>query len=423
MQGNKSKDAFDFVIASYRILLRKAKPRFELKKELRQLAKEYGRFVVIRQTLEHDYEIIFAKEKGYLLGESVQEHFKSSKNFIFCEQLEETEDCALVIVRGGAVVTGMVVNKNNVPEELTLTLSEEIKYDIYLYGQDIPFTEKAEEGKFSFPPQQINTFNHVSESVLNRLTKSKSLYLLPVDQAIKKSTIGKNPFVPLIVLGVIAVIGYTYWRIFVYQPPVTEIKIVKVIMPNPYKDYKSALESPDPGKVMMLYLNNLRPYSLLNGWKITKFETSKLSLKTINFSFIRKKGLFSELAAQVRANSKMKLSLKGRNVLATLDLSSKFPPNRTAPKYIWRINKASATFADRLLSRLDNFTVTPKQSKSVGVFVKTQYNVAYTDWSIDQLAMMAATLYQLPITMTAFKAGQSSNGLWSGTITVEMIGN
>src|SRR5258706_12802884 len=95
-------DGERFVIPSYRDTL-SAKKSNLLKKEILLLSESYGAFATVIKKNAQQYEVAFSPDTGYLLGETVWQHFKRPFDLIYCEIIPNTSEAILVIVKSGSV--------------------------------------------------------------------------------------------------------------------------------------------------------------------------------------------------------------------------------------------------------------------------------------------------------------------------------
>ena len=95
-------DGEHFVIPSYREVL-SAKQKSVLKKDILLLSQSYGEYITLQRKSPVQYEVAFSPDTGYLLGETVWQHFKRPADLIYCEAIPGTTEAILVIVKAGSV--------------------------------------------------------------------------------------------------------------------------------------------------------------------------------------------------------------------------------------------------------------------------------------------------------------------------------
>jgi hypothetical protein len=140
-------DGERFVIPSYRDVL-KAKQKTQLKKEILALSKSHGEYITMQKKGPNQYELAFSSDTGYLLGESIWQHFNRPVDMIYCEAIPNSTDAILVIVKSSAVYLDGSFPLDSIPEELIIFLTQQNNFEIYIYG-DVPISQTHEIGKFS----------------------------------------------------------------------------------------------------------------------------------------------------------------------------------------------------------------------------------------------------------------------------------
>lgn len=171
-------DDVEFVVLTYRELLTAATPSM-MKREIQLLATENGQYVKCFQR-EQGVETVFSKDKGYLLAESVWDFFGKPDNLIYCEELPNGTQAALVVIRGGTVFLDTEVNLRNIMDELMALTLGSTAYKIKLFG-DLPIGEDSSQ--FQFPSQNVSTLEYLDSSVFLALTPKAEYALGTVKQA------------------------------------------------------------------------------------------------------------------------------------------------------------------------------------------------------------------------------------------------
>src|SRR5579862_3627590 len=149
-------DGERFIIPTYRDVLSAKKPSL-LKKEILLLAANYGEYITLQKKGNFQYEVAFSPEAGNLLGETVWHFFKRPRDLIYCEEIPNTTDVILVIVKSGSVYLDGSFPADSVPEELIVFQTQQNNFEIYTYG-DVPISETAEPGKFAFDTTSVKSF-------------------------------------------------------------------------------------------------------------------------------------------------------------------------------------------------------------------------------------------------------------------------
>src|SRR5262245_59869678 len=180
-------DGERFVIPSYRDVLT-VKQKNQLKKEIVLLSQSYGEYITLQKKSPTQYEVAFSPDTGYLLGESIWQHFKKPNDLIYCEAVANTTEAILVIVKSGSVYLDGSFPVDSIPEELIIFLTQENNFEIYTYG-DVPISAEAEAGKFSFEPNSVKSFTRLDKPVFPTLPLYKVYQLQLVDPVLRSQGI------------------------------------------------------------------------------------------------------------------------------------------------------------------------------------------------------------------------------------------
>src|SRR3990167_5154520 len=236
-------DGTEFVMQAYRELVTAEKKNL-ISQRVRMLAEQHGQFVRLFKKSYGEYEVVFSREAGYLLGESVKQYFGQAQNLIFCEALPNTPDVLLVVVRGGSVYLDAIVAPKNIRTELMPLLTEEQAYQVIISGL-VPLKQKPANNVFSLPPELVHSFEMLDAPLFPRLPLIRHLHLLSLPLALKAERLNGQPIsMAIIFLTAIIILGIAYW---IFSP-----KKTMPINPTPtsttdlYQVYNQALMTPAP---------------------------------------------------------------------------------------------------------------------------------------------------------------------------------
>ncbi len=196
-------DGERFVIPSYRDTLR-ARSASILKREIQLLSSNYGEYITLQKKAADRYEAAFSTDTGYLLGESIWNFFKRPADMIYCEQVPNTTEAILVIVKSGTVYLDGMFAIDSIPEELVIFKTQSNHFQIFTFG-DVPISEHPEDEKFSFDVGSVELFSQLDSPVFATLPLYKNYHLEIVDIVLKNQGIGVFPAKQL--LGVVVIFG------------------------------------------------------------------------------------------------------------------------------------------------------------------------------------------------------------------------
>src|SRR6185312_4573646 len=158
-------DGTSFVIQPYRESLSLTSTGL-LKKELYLLGQNYGGYSRIFRQPDGRFEAVFSRDPGYLLGETVWQHFGKPYDLLYCEALDgESQQALVVVVRGGSVYLDAKIPYANLAEELAPLQAGTGTFVVYTQG-DVPLSKNVEPGKFSLDPARVKSFTRLTKGIL-----------------------------------------------------------------------------------------------------------------------------------------------------------------------------------------------------------------------------------------------------------------
>ncbi len=409
-------DGTDFAVYTYRELLN-AKSASLLRQEIQLLQQDNGDFARFFPQPDGDYEAVFAKERGFLLGETVWEHFDQPDDLIYCEALPNGRDAILVVVRAGQVYLDAELPIINLPDEFASLVAGENQYNIYVHG-DVPLAEEASDDAFAFDEENVKSFTLLEEPAFASITAYEEYELLPVSEAIAELNLGKGklPFYIAAVIAAVAV-GYLVYDVMKPAPAPTPTVAVKRKAAPPtqvYAAYKSALQTPSPSKILVELAMNAQQMHTIPGWepKTMSFDGSKYLVNLKSFG-----GSTDILLAWVK-DTHANLQVEGNS--ASITIPSKIS-NRVAPTKIYNERDLVSMLYDRMKQIIPTGGVslgvaTPKKS-----FVEVPLTISYSDISTDILMLFAQELQGLPIVLQTFNTS-INDGLLHGSFTILILG-
>lgn len=404
-------DGERFIIPSYRDVI-SAKKSSLLKRELLLLSQNYGEYVNLHKKNAEQYEVAFSTEPGYLLGESIWNYFKRPLDLIYCEQIGNTTEAILVIVKSGSVYLDGSFPIDSIPEELVVFRTQQNNFDIYLSGE-IPISQTPEPGKFSFDPASVRSFNILPEPIFQKFPKVKAFQLQLVDTVLAAQGIGVLPLKQIaIALGVFFVI-YFIWDYLSTHKKALPTAIVGVY--NPYQVYFDTLTSPDPVREIYRVYTSINLLYTIPGWVPISLDYSK--------------GKMSVLVRSNGADTKLLFSWAAKNAAAVVVQSDGFyltwninQPFRSTPTTIYQLSDVIGSIIDRL------HTVAPQQELQISnIMDRRSYKemtltVNFSSITPDVFYLIGLQFKNLPLVLTKVSMGMD-NGNLSGSIVLQVLGD
>lgn len=405
-------DGQRFVIPSYRDVL-SAKKTGLLQKEIRLVATSYGEYVTIQKKSATQYEVAFSPEPGLLLGETVWSYFKRPRDLIYCEEIPNTNEAILVIVKSGSVYLDGKFPIDSIPDELIVFQTQNNNFEIYLYG-NVPISKTHEEGKFSFEPSSVKSFNVLDKPAFPKLPLVPQFELQLVDEALKKQGIGVFPIKKVVFFVALIALIWMAWNYFASYKEVLPSAIVSVT--DPYQAYINELISPDPSlEIQEVERDVVRLYSM-PGW-----VPDGVTYKGQEFvASVKSLGARTNILFDWAKNNRAKVLIKTDGFYVSFGAAALL--NRQRPHEIYNIDYVIANLTDKLSYILPGNNLTIGNSINKGKYIKTMLTINFTNIVPTTLGLIGQQLRNLPLILTGVTINFSDEGL-SGTIVLTVLGN
>lgn len=410
----KRSDGAQFVTYSYRELIDSQKASV-FKAEIRQLAANHGDYVRIYKRPNKKYEVVFGRESGILLGESVWEYFGKPQNLIYSEAIGTDGQALLVVVRSGFVYLDINVPIESVADELVGVISDNVKYDIYAYGN--VFSNMDKSRKSPIPPEYINAFKRLEHSAFDALPLDQRLHLQPLELALREISAGTDKIFILASLIVILLIASIWWYFYAEKPakpkPVTVQP--KVTAPAPVIPvYVSALSTPDPALILQEIATVVTKVFFIPGWVATNVDydngnyTIQLKRENGTLEFLQ------DWANQ--QNMQMQLTSNSANLSYRSTLDRRQPPNGLPP-----LQPVLLELIDRLQYLLPDSSMNISAISSIVGSRKTELTIPLTQISTDTLNLLGKELTGYPVELKTANISINESAL-GGTIVLNVLG-
>lgn len=403
-------DGEHFVIPSYRDVL-SAKQKTQLKKDILMLSQSYGDYITLQKKNATQYEVAFSPDTGYLLGESIWHQFKRPMDMIYCEHIANTTEAILVIVKAGSVYLDGRFPVESIPEELIIFLTQQNSFEIYVYG-DVPITEHPEEGKFSFEPSSVASFNILTEPVFPTLPLLKMYQLQLVDQVLKAQGIGVLPITQI--ATVIALLGLGWFGWWFFTKPAAEAPVAEAPKVNPYQRYVDSLTAAPPDAEMNVFLTAINKLASMPGWSPVTVDYLHGSMQVK----VQSAGGSVEALNSWCILNGMTLSIKqdGMYVSGTM-----FTPKRKPPTVIYPLKEVIGTLVDRLARVYPGNKMRLGDFNDRGSYSDTVITLQLTDVTPDLLGLIGEQLNNLPLILQGVTL-TIQNGSINGSLTLQALG-
>lgn len=178
-------DGAVFLIQVYRDRLRHQKAA-RMREKLRHLSDQQGRYVQIFADKGGEVEVCLDKQVGFLLGETIINHFAEHASFIYLEQLKTAGKSLVVVVKDRKVQLDTLVDNESIGSELLPFVASDTDYCLFYAGYDgqlpIAFAGSVVDRIGPMLAQAVSL-----SPLLDALPLNPRLQLVPCEKAIQQS--------------------------------------------------------------------------------------------------------------------------------------------------------------------------------------------------------------------------------------------
>jgi hypothetical protein len=405
-------DGERFVIPSYRDVIT-VKSENALKREILLLSSSYGEYITLQSKGPIQYEVAFSPDAGYLLGESVWNHFKRPLDMIYCEAIPNTTEALLVIVKDGGVYLDGSFPLESISEELIIFLTQQNNFKIFTYG-DVPISETPEEGKFSFEPSSVIAFTRLDKPVFPTLPLLKMYQLQLVDQVLSAHGIGVFPIRKLIIGAVIIGVLWLMWTYMTTQREVVRKIVIQQI--NPYQAYNDIMISPAPVQEINQFLNGLKILFAMPGWSVNEIDYSH-GMTTI---LITSNGSNIQTLQEWANHNGMTIDVNGKGIALAQTISL---TNRPVPSNIYPLKDTLIKFVDGLALVYPGNHLTLGNITNKGAYSSITIKIAIDSLSPAAIGLIGDECKGLPMVLNSISLTMPPDELLTGTISIDVLGN
>lgn len=381
-------DGERFVIPSYRDVI--AKRKNLLKNDILEFSAKYGEYMTLHRRGLAQFELAFSHDAGYLFGECVWYYFKRPPDLVYCEAIPDTMEAYFVIVKEGSVYLDGIFPLENIAEEILVFTTQKNNFEIYVYGE-VPISEQPMEGKFSFEPSSVKSFNVLPEPLFQKLPVMKIYQLQLVDVVLRQQGIGVFPvkylLAVLVALG-LGWMGFTYFTMHKKEMPLAE-----TLPPpsNPFFDFNKQLMSVAPDVEIESVMLAVKRLLSMPGWipiDIT-YNDGKLTAN------VKSLGSELELLYAWAEDNKATIAImpNGFVLMMTLPL----PQKRGVPAKIYPLDRVIMNLIDRIAIVMPGNVVRAANFKFQTVYKQAELRIEIREASPKLLLLIAEQLKDLPL--------------------------
>lgn len=377
---------------------------FDFKGHVDSLARDKGEYFrfspIVDVDTEHFVNATVNSEEGVLLGEFIQNNYPDEDNLLYCEQVESDGTSLLVCIQAGSIVIDTLVKPGVISQEIWLQIVHtQAKYKVLVSGNKCSIDWDETRGSNILPSSCINS----SERLHNGYCIDADD--IPVSCRNASSTkaasrVGIKPMGRriLTLAAVVIIVGVASMLYFTKEEAPVQVAAVPVDL---YKSYREALASPSPAGNILAALHLAARASMLPGWKI---KEAGLSPTNAFAEMVPEGGSLSDLETFAKRYG---LVIR-RKDKATVFYSRKVTKPRTFPNVIYKLQDVVNHVSD-----ITNIMYDAKSDAGemvvIGKVYRRDITVSAKGAMLDDIAMFAESIADLPVVLRDIKAEQVDN--------------
>lgn len=406
-------DDIQFVMQPYRETLT-LKKKSLLAQEVKYLAESHGQFVRLLASKEGKLDAIFSREPGYLLGESIWQHFHKPNDLIYCEEQADSHSVMLVVVQNASVYIDTIIPVKALRAELMPLLTGKHSYQVFLYG-DVPITQTQDDAdsRFLLPKEFVTQIVQLDEPVFMDLEVAEDNKLLPLNMALKSGHLNSYTFA-IALVGILVFIALGVW--WLTGSKSDEMVAADSLLPhhNPYADFNHATSTPDPSRQLKQLAQACDDILTLPGWQL---EHLALQGQHVNFSLREDAGTYEELADWAASQHFFShITVAGAEISQSMHL-----PKRQPAETIMPIEKTVAVLMDQVDELMTSQAVKFGHTYLHGRSKEARLTIEFTGVSPTMLSMIGTEFKGLPVQLVSVQA-DVKQGLLQGNIQLSVWG-
>ena len=405
-------DSTQFVVQPYRELLTYRTGNL-LKREVRILAEQNGMFARLFRVDRTHFEVVFSRDAGYLLAETIWNHLGKPADMLYCEALPDGKSALVIIVRAGTILFDAKLALINLVDELSALLAIETKFSVYVCG-NLPISQEVEEGKLAIPSENRISYIELDIPLFTHIATDNKLALLPIEQALDEQKLGVGRYwIGGLAAAAILGLGIHFYH-QVNQSPLQVNQALQV--PQGYNQYLSLLNSPSPAAELSAIATQIIDSYALPGWVATDVTLGNNNDITLVVHSLG--GTVTSLLDWANSrNMQVGFSPDGAFLEAMPSITS-----RSKPTSITALNPVIARVVDNMMQVLPGNSVAIHSSQQMGFYNSTTMIITLNQVSPNVLPLIGNAVNGLPVTLDKVDV-QLQNGLLAGSIQLTALGN
>lgn len=404
-------DGVQFVMQVYREFFA-AQKKSIVAEDIRNIAEQQGSFVRIFKKHKHQFEAVFSKEEGYLLGETVWHYFNKPDNLIFVEALPDRMHVILVVVRAGNIYLDRQVLDNDLRLELLPLMTERHKYLVVTSGP-VSLTEKESSNSFTFTSGLVARYEKLNEPLTQRLPLLRNCKLQSLPAALRSQNLHRSSMLFPTMATLLVCSLCAWWLLFPHENAaiVSAPSAPKV---NPLMAYEKAMLTPAPAQQLSELLAHINALYFAPGWqaKQIQFDGEKYLI-----SLDSDGGDLSLLSKWARGNE---YEFSMRSTGAQLQRKSIIEARKIVVKE-YPLEKVAAALVDEVDALLQEKSIDVSETKMIDGMKQMNLTINLKNVSPDVLDLVGRELVDLPLALSQIDVTLQS-GLINGSIQLSLWG-
>lgn len=379
---------------------------FGFMKSLSEVTRTYGQYVNLHEVNtgndERIIRIAASDYEGYLVGEQLLQHV-DHEHILYCEQVAPEGDSLVVCIRNRKVIFDAYVEPGPLEHDLLLDIvaDPDIKYHLMIAGSQPIIGWGDDVASYTVPGNRFTGAERLDRGFFLEAHAPSKQFL--VTSSSKASDIaGLRSFSPkklAAAVAAIAVIGIG--GSYAYSTYKEQNRVVEKTVVDLYKDYRTALGSPSPAGCVAGTASLLARASSIPGWKVKDVGLSDTNV----YAEVELDG--GSIAALEEFAQAENLVIRRKDSATVLyDVRPTIP--RNFADEIFQIQDVLNHITD-IANVMYDASVEAKQMTVQGKVYTRDITISINSALIDDIAMFAESLADLPITLKSVSGKPSGD--------------
>lgn len=406
-------DGVTFVVQAYRELFT-IQRKSTAAQEIRTVSEQQGAFLSLSRKQRHQIEVAFSQDEGYLLAETVWQHFSRPSHLIFVEALPDREEVVLIVVRDSSIYLDRLISDEALRGELLPLMTGDVPYHIVTSGE-VSLSASDDPLRFTFLPRLVAEFEQLDAPLIPKLPTLKMFKLAPLPIALRGQLLSMRfQWVASGVVMLLASAGIV-WFFQSGAPKPSPLLTSAPVTQHAPDAFTRAMASPDPSRMLNEIAQLLSQLYFIPGW-----HAEQMALDQSQYVILLKPegGELTTLAQWAQQRQyQFEVTAQGPKLIRR---SAQKASRDTLPPRL-PLETLAAKLFDEVDALLQEKAIEVGQVKSIGKMRKMDVILTVDNISPEILQLLGREFLGLPLSLSRASLSIQS-GLVHGTLQLSLWG-